>query len=276
MRGVTGAGPKASGRRGKRWRWKMGTKTLSVAALGVGTVALILAIVALLSGPEGADDVRREVAGLETRMGELGEDVAGVSSAVRETPVKLANLSRRTETLESRVASLVDRPAAEPAPQTGGAEVDAEGGEEKLRELVREEMQAQVRTMMERFRGGMGGQGGRRGRGVTAESLKGDLGLDEEKAASVVELRRKVSEGIRNIWRENRDGDRAQNIELMNELRRKTDEEIAKLLTPEQLEKYKALSDRGRGRRGRGRDRDRRNDNGGEQPEGHQRDPSVF
>ena len=64
-----------------------------------------------------------------------------------------------------------------------------------------------------------------------------------------------MTEGTREIWRQNRGGDREKNVKLMNQLRRKTDEEVAGLLTPEQMKKYKAMQNRGGGRRGRGRDR---------------------
>ena len=60
----------------------------------------------------------------------------------------------------------------------------------------------------------------------------------------------------------------------MNELRRKTDEEIAKLLTPEQLEKYRGLPDRGR--RGRQRDRGREGEREREREENRPAEAPVF
>lgn len=241
----------------------MGTKTLSLAGIAVGTLALILALVALLTtGPEEADGAKQEVAALKTELGELKDDLARMSSDSNEASMKLAKLSGRTAALEREVAAAPKRGAEEPA---APAEVDEEKQRELVGELVRDEMQRGMREMMERFRGGMAG---RRGRGTTPEALREELGLDAEKAEQIAQLHQKMGEGIRNIWRENTGGDREKNVELMNELRRKIEEETAKLLTPEQLEKYKEMQERGRGGRRRGPRGGRRGE--GEREEGLQ------
>ena len=236
----------------------METKTLSLAGLAVAALAVILAVVALATRPEDPADPRQELAALKTELADLNDGLAKTSSVAEETSMRLARLTSRSAALEREVSSLAERPAAEAVEAAEAAEID----DEKLREFVREEMERGVREMMERFRRDFGG---RRGRGVTAESLREGLGLEEDKAGRIVEMRNKMGEGIRDIWRENRGGDREKNVELMNELRRKTEGEIGMLLTPEQAEKYRQMQDRGRGRRGRGRRQ--RGEDRGERPE---------
>lgn len=238
----------------------METKTLSAAAFAVGTLALVLAVVGLLTRPEGADDVRQELDTLREEVGALEGKLAAASLAEASASARAAELSGRMTELERAVADLGELSRAAVAEVPAGPVEPAEVDEERLRTLIsevaREEMRNGAREMMDRFRGGRGG------RGVDADGLRERLGLEAEQAEKVAELSRKMSEEVRNIWRENRGGGRDQNRELMAELRRKTDEEVGKLLTPEQMERYKAMQDerdrRGRGgRRGGRRDRER-------------------
>ena len=200
----------------------------AVTAVGmlVAALALILAIVALARMPEGAEEVRPEMAALRKELG-------GVSSKLGELDARLEELSTRTRRLQLPLAK-----ARAPA-----VEVDPD----KVREILRDEM----RVQFERLRGGMRGRGGR---DVSADALRGRVGLDEEKAGSVAQIREKLSKDTRAVWRENPGGNREENVKRMRELQKKAEEEIANLLTPEEMKKYREYtSRRGRGRRGRDR-----------------------
>jgi len=211
-------------------------KAATVVGVLVGALALLLAIVALTTAPEGADEVKPQIAALR---GEL----AGVSSRLDELDARLAKMAERI----SRVGRAV---AKAPAP---AGQVD----EDRVREILRDEM----RALSDRFRRGARGRGDRN---VSADVLRDQVGLDQEKAEKLVQIRTALREGIGNIWREGRDRGREKNMELMRELQKKAEEEIAALLTDEEMEKYRKLTDRG-GRGGReGRDRGRR-----DREEGH-------
>ena len=132
-----------------------------------------------------------------------------------------------------------------------------------MREILREEQ----RAMFDRFRRD---RGGRRG-GDNRTELQQRVGLDEAKSQQVAGILDKEREEIGNIWRTNAGGDRDKNTELMRAVQAKTNEEVAKALTPEELEKYKQWrqerENRGfRGRRDRGDrgDRGQREEGGGE------------
>lgn len=226
-------------------------KKVPMAGLVVGVIALLLVLVALVSRPEGADDVRAELPALKKDLSGLKGQVAKASSGsgevsaqVQELRAELRKLSVRTVRLERALAAAAERPAP-------GAAVQAGLGEERVREILREEMQAQ----MARFAGGRGAPGGG-GRQDTPTALRETVGLDEKKAEQVAQIYQKMSEDVRNIWRENRGGDRDKNVELMRELQKKTEGEIAKLLTAEEMEKYRQWQ-QSRSRRGRRGGRDR-------------------
>ena len=135
-----------------------------------------------------------------------------------------------------------------------------------MREIAREE----VRAQLARSRGGRGGEtgrgaaGGRGGRDATT-ALRERVGLDEEKAEKVTLALRKMGEDIRDMWRENRGGGREQLRERMGKLREDSEKEIAKLLTPEEMKKYREWQTEIRQRWGGGRSgrRGRRNRGGG-------------
>ena len=224
-------------------------KALPVMSMAVAVVALILALVALATAPEGAGEVRSETAvlgrvleGVSSRLGEAETRL----DALDELDARLGKVSRETSRLGRSLTAARER-AAGPAPER--AQVD----EARLRELVREEMGAQV----EQFRRGMRGMGRR---DVSAQALREGVGLEQEKAERIAQIRRRMREATRNIWREGRDRGHDKNIELMRELQKKAEEEIAEFLTPEEMGKYRELINRGgRGRRGgregRGRER---------------------
>jgi hypothetical protein len=241
----------------------MEARTLSAAGFAVGTLALVLAVVALLTRPEGADDPREELAAVRGEVSALNEKLAAASVAEASASAREAELSGRVTELERAVAEFGELGRAEAAEVPADQAVPAEVDEERLRELIsevaREEMRNGVREVMDRFRGGRGGPG------MDADGLREQLGLEAEQAEKVAEFGRRMNEEIRNIWQENRGGGRDQNRELMDELRQKTEEEIGKLLTPEQMERYRAMRDE-RGRRGWGRRRGRPRD--GDRPGG--------
>ncbi len=205
-------------------------KAGTVVGMAVAVLALILAIAALATAPEGADELKPEIAALKGEM-------ARVSSELRELGASLDKLADRISRLQRACAKA-------PAP----AGVD----DEKVREILRDEMRAQF----ERFRRDRGDRGDRAGRGgrggrETPEALRERVGLDEEKAEQLTQIQTRLREGIGSIWREGRDRGRDKNMELMRALQKKAEEEIAKLLTPEEMEKYRELMNRGG--RGRGR-----------------------
>ena len=136
-----------------------------------------------------------------------------------------------------------------------------------------------MRAQFERMRAGRGGQQGGQQRGdapdMSAAGIGKRIGLDEEKAAKLAQIYKKRSDGIGDIWRNNRGGTREKNIALMREAQKKNDEQVAGLLTAEQIKEFKKMQDearrartRGRGGRGgRGRRPTQRPQGGGAAPQ---------
>jgi len=219
---------------------------LAVAAVVVSMLALVVAIVALLSTPEAPPDRSQDVTALQAKLDETLAAVASLKASGSGSLGAVRDLSARVDKVEEKVVALADYPA----PAAAAAPVDRE----MVRDLMREEMRAQ----MERMRDNM-----RRQPQDEATALKERAGLTPEKTEKVLALRKELSDGIRNIWRENKGGDREANMKLMNELRQNTEKQMAEFLTAEELAKVKETErgprwGRGRGNRGgppgRGRD----------------------
>jgi len=149
-------------------------KKLSAAALAVAIVALMLALVAFLTMPEGAGNVGDELKTVSNDLGGLKDDIGAlrgqlakatsgageVPAQVRELSAQVDKLSDRTAALDRAVAALAKRPAA-------AAGAPAQIDENKMRELVRNAMRAQF----DRMRAARGGQQGGQQRGPTRVDL---------------------------------------------------------------------------------------------------------
>ncbi len=241
-------------------------KRLSAAGIAVGLLALLLAPVGCVATPEGVDGVRAELGALRKQLAKVSSSPGDeVLAELEELRRRLEKVSGEIELLDGAVARAADRPAA-------GAAREAGLSEARVREIVRE----MIRARLARSRGaggqagtggeaGRGARAGRGGRGMIAGTLAERIGLDEEKAEKIALALRKMGEDMRDIWRENRGGGREQIRELMRELREKSEGEIAKLLTPEELEKFREWRTETRRRWGGGRSgrRGRRNRGGG-------------
>jgi len=113
--------------------------------------------------------------------------------------------------------------------------------EDRIRTLVQEEMRTQ--------RGPLEAGPGGRGRDDTSPAaLRVKLGLDEKKAEEVARVFEKMHEGMRSALKGGQG--RQDRRELMMELRRKTEADLEKLLTPEQREKLGEIGPRRPGRGG--------------------------
>lgn len=244
-------------------------KELSVGALAAGLIALALALAALVGMPEAPkvrpDDlasVTSKVESVEAQLKALEGKLTTIEARMKselgarseETSRTLAELKRELGRLDRGLATISSKPATE-----GGAAPQAGFDETKIRELVRQELQA------------AGGPG--RPRPFDRDALLRErLGLDGEKAEKVAEILARAAQEMGQIWRENRGGDRDRNRQLMRELQAKTEEELAKVLSPEEMEKYRQMREELEARverfgRGRGRDR------GGEAPPPAQQGP---
>lgn len=149
-------------------------KRFAVAGLAVAVVALVLAAGALVSAPEGADDVRVDLKTVTSDVDQLNADLgalkggfAEATSARAETPGELVELGAQVEKLsgqvarlEQKLAALAERPAGQPAAKVA---VD----EDKMRELVRNAMRAQFDQMRARGTAARGGAAGGANRGPT-------------------------------------------------------------------------------------------------------------
>jgi hypothetical protein len=230
-------------------------KQLPVAGVVVGILALSLSSAALVSRTGGEDLGPRlealgtSVSALEGRIDSLRGEVADAAMSGGASE-ELAALNARIGRAESGVArlgrSLAEIPKVAEAPARG-AEIDTD----KLREIAR----AEIKATFDRFRErGMAGRGGDQAdRRDPTQSLREDVGLTEKVAANVNGIRRKMGEEIGGIWRENRGGDRDANRKLMEGVFKKTEGEIAKVLTPEQMGKYRTWNEAQRRNRGHGR-----------------------
>jgi len=243
---------------------------ISMAAIVVGLIALLFSTAALVGMPEGPDKVKAEVAtldgdvrsatrgmdGLRTELGKLPSGADETSGRLENLRSKLVTLSERTAKLERAVAVAEARPAA------AGAAVKID--EETVGRIIRE----QTRARFDQARQNMGD---RIRQETTAERFQERLGLNKEKATKLSELSRGMIDSIGKIWGENRGGNREKNIALMREAISKGDAAAAKVLSPEELKKYKDLRNsmrRGGGRRPTNRPEPQRREQpaGGEAP----------
>ena len=147
---------------------------LPTAAIVVATLGLVLALVAFLGRPEGAEGVKMDLEKVTTSVGQLEKridkfrgELKQVSSARSAVPAEVQELSGKVDELATRTAKL-DKAladlAARPAAAAGAAgEID----KAKLEEAVRTAMRAQFNRM----RGGGGGQPGGQQRGPTRVDL---------------------------------------------------------------------------------------------------------
>ncbi len=119
---------------------------LPVAAMVVAALGLVLALVAFLGRPEGAEGVKMDLekvtadlGQLENRIDKFRGELKQVSSArsavpaeVQELSGKVDELATRTAKLDKALAALAERPAGAPA------KID----DAKMQELVRNAMRA--------------------------------------------------------------------------------------------------------------------------------------
>jgi len=237
-------------------------KAFSVAGIAAGLLALVLALAALVGMPEAAQVTREDLArvgdeakalqvrikALEEKLDALDKRLSGeLGARIGETGRTLSDLKREVSRLDKALAEGT-RPAAGPEPAQAGALDEA-----RVREIVRQELQA--------------AGPGRRGPMDPGQALRDRLGLDAEKAERVSAILARMGQEMGQIWRDNRGGDRDENRRLMREVQAKAEAELAKVLSPEEMEKYRQMQEEFERRfggppRGRGRDR------GGEAPAG--------
>ncbi|MHC4201376.1 MAG: hypothetical protein ACYSU0_15405 [Planctomycetota bacterium] len=136
---------------------------LPVAAIVVAVLGFVLALVAFLGKPKGAEGVKMDLEKVTADLGQLEKridkfrgELKEVSAASGKVPAEMQELSgkvdelaTRTAKLDKALAALAEKPAA---PAGAAGEID----QAKLAELVRNAMRAQFN----RFRGGGGGQPG--------------------------------------------------------------------------------------------------------------------
>jgi phage shock protein A len=209
---------------------------LAKAAVAVAVLALIVAVASLLSAPTEVAAQRvtpAPDARLTNEVTALQDSLKSCETSLGSTRQELAKIATRLAALEARTTE-ANETVAKP-------EIDTD----MVRALLREEIQAQ----MDRFRG-PGGDPRQQARGP--EAIAERLGVDQETADKIAAIQQSVTEQVRDIWRENKGGDRDGNMRLMNEVREKVEAEIATLLTPEQMEMLRQM-DPGAGRRPGGR-----------------------
>jgi len=203
----------------------------AVAAIGVilGVIALILAAMAFKVAYKNDESIKT---------------LKAESTASREKGVVPPAGSDLRDILRQELAHLSGQVAALAATPKAPAGNEPQITEERVREIVREEAQTAMRGLF--GRAPMVGGGALGGPADFAQRLRDRVGLDEQKAAQVAPIVQKAVEEIGNIFRENRGGGRDQNVALVQEQTKKTEEEIAKILTPEEMEKFKAAGIWGR------------------------------
>jgi prefoldin subunit 5 len=136
---------------------------LSVAAIVVAALGLILALVAFLGRPEGAEGVRgelKEVSGnldeLERRIDRFRGELKQVSAARSEVPAEVQELSGKVDELGTRMAKLDKALAALAERPAGAAGATAQVDQAKIEEAVAKVIRARI----ERMRAGRGAQPG--------------------------------------------------------------------------------------------------------------------
>lgn len=254
----------------------------NTAGLLAVALAMILAAAALGAVLITSSETRAELQGLKSEVAALRDQRTHASDsapataqldALKSLAARLSELAVKLERPAAAIADRTDVPAEKSAPATGSTP-DAQLVL-TVREAVREELKAQVEKLRGQFGAFAGGAGagfggnratpggqGNAGAGTDmAASLREKAGLDEAKAKEISEMLAKTREEVRNLYRDNQGGGREQNQAKMQELQKKGEEELAKLLTPEQLAKVKELIQQGRNRGGRDQNR------GGQDPD---------
>jgi chromosome segregation ATPase len=252
-------------------------KNMHVVGIVVGLAAIVLGIAALVSAGNSAASLKVKTGAIETQLTDISTRLAALETARGKSggEKQLDDLSARMTTLATeqtrtknnledlatKVQEISDRlkKVDEQLAQLGKGQAPAAAvaamDDEKIRGIVRQEMQAQ---------NGRGrGQGQGRQREDTRTTLKTRIGLDDDKTEKVAQVVDKLGEDIRNVWQTNRNGDRDQNVARMQELQKTADEQVAGMLTPDELEKYKQWQGEQRNRGGQGR---RGQDNAGQNP----------
>ncbi len=216
-------------------------RALSAFALILSLIAIVLAGMSLAKPPPPRPDDQRapqappppandariiaaedRAAALEKRVASLAADVARLTAAKAEAPVA----------------------ASSGAPAVAG---DA-AGDDHIKAVVQAELQAQMQKMRAQWGGG-GGQGGPPP--IDANAIKQQLGVDDTKAEQLSKLANDLRATTRDIFRQNKGGDRDGNMKLMAEERTKAEAKAAEILSPEEMTKLKALLDQQRGPGGR-------------------------
>lgn len=224
---------------------------ISMAAIVVGLIALLFSTAALVAMPEGPGKLKAKVAALDGDVRSASRSMDGLSAELGKLPSGADETSGRLEHLRSKLVAASERTAkleravaeAEARPAAAGAAVKID--EATVARLVERETRS-------RFDRGREAMRDRIRQETSPERFQERLGISKEKATKLSELYRGRIDSIGKIWRENRGGNREKNIALMREVMTKSDAEVAELLTPEELKKYKEARDRmRRGMRGR-------------------------
>ena len=247
-------------------------KNMPIVGIVVGLAAIVLGIAALVSAGNSAASLRVKTGAIETQLTDISTRLTALETARKNTggEKQLGDLSARMTTLATeqtrtknnledlttKVQEISDRlkKVDEQLAQLGKGQAPVTAmDDEKIRGIVRQEMQAQ--------NGRTRAQGQGRQREDTRTTLKTRVGLDDDKTEKVAQVVDKLGEDIRNVWQTNRNGDRDQNVARMQELQKTADEQVAGMLTPDELEKYKQWQGEQRNRGGQGR---RGQDNAGQ------------
>jgi len=243
-------------------------KSMPIVGIVVGLAAIGLGIAALVSSGNSAASLRAKTGAIEMQLTDVSTRLAAIETAQKKpggekpldelsvrvmalkseqskTKDTLEELTTKVQELSEQIKKMEGQPVATATGQTTVAAVD----DEKIRGIVRQEIQAQMAR-------GFGRQ-----REDARTALKTRVGLDDAKTEQVAQIVDKLSGDIRDVWQNNRGGDRDQNIAQMQELQKAADEQVAGILTPDEMEKYNQWQVEQRNRGGRSRRGDNTNQN---------------
>jgi hypothetical protein len=188
-------------------------KILSIIALALAAIALAISFKASCKKPDTS------VA--DAKIKELTAQVKELETVIEDQATDIDELNIEIAAIESTMQPSVPV--------------------ERVKELVRAEMQEQMTQWRGRQRGGQGGAGGAP---VTPEEqktwLKDNVAIEGEKADAVIASMTELRDTIRVIWRENKGGSRDANVELMRAETEKADQKLVGVLSAEEMEKFKA------------------------------------
>jgi hypothetical protein len=178
---------------------------------------------------------------------------------IDDLSAKVSDLQVRLEDAERASAQRPPTPITTPAPASAGptttsvsiagapASAPATPDDAHIKQVVDDELQAQMQRMRQQWGGG--GQGGGPGGGgrnrgpnlADAATVKTELGVDDDKAAAVAKEVDAMRNAVRDIWRGG--GDRDANMKAMQAKRDEMETKLAQVLSADEMKKLKDLLD---------------------------------